>query len=91
MTERSNMVEFQGEPYISLEALENMVVDMVDFISKAITENPDAAHLAPGSEAVISMLNDVFSNIRLRYAASKDLAPEAAQTVKEIYDFLREQ
>lgn len=80
-----------GEPYISLTQLKKLVVDMSDFVSSSVGENPGTENLLPGAQAVLSMLNDIFENVQSQYAESKDLAPEATQTIKEIYDFLREQ
>lgn len=85
------MVEYMGEPYISLTQLKELIVDMEEFVSLTVSENPDAENLLPGAQAVLSMLNNIFENVQRLYADSKDLAPEATQTIKEIYDFLREQ
>jgi hypothetical protein len=86
-----NVVEKDGELFVSVDAMLFMLKKMVQQRDKLVAEDPDNEVFVPGSDAAINILGNMLVGLRAEYFSEADLSQEAAATLKELYGFLDEQ
>lgn len=79
-----------GLVYVSMDALESIVNQIVTIRDQHLDPSEDAEALA-GSDATLGLLVRVLSQMREAALDDEDLSDELAETIKGLYDFLDEQ
>ena len=86
-----HLIMHDGEAYISIGTMFHIMEAVIATRDEVIKSKPELAPIIPGSDVAIDLLGNVLSNARYSFVESADLAKQADGTIKDIYEFLKDE